>query len=179
MDKTAKILLLSALAGLVLFMRNKPGLKGVYKLIADFEGYRDQIGGGKVQAYPDVYYGWQVPTIGFGTTHYPGGQKVKKGDVISRGEAEYYLVHEAELKRDEIRKKSVRSLSKNQLDSLTSFAYNVGRSALFNSTLWALWQAGKPVDMVAAEFDKWVYSNGQVSGGLKRRRGIEKKLFLS
>ena len=56
-------------------------------LIKEFEGYYSE-------AYPDPISGWDCPTIGWGTIKYPNGDRVKRGDTCTEGEAENYLLWE-------------------------------------------------------------------------------------
>ena len=91
------------------------------KLIKEFEGCH-------LEAYADPLHGWGVPTIGFGTTRYPDGRQVKRGDKINVIEAE-------DLLDDEIAK-IAKHLSTviphwsgmlvTQQSALISFAYNLG-----------------------------------------------------
>lgn len=64
------------------------------------------------------------------------------------------------------------------LGALLSFVYNVGITAFRRSTLFEMllqrdWAAA------AAQFDRWVFANGQKLPGLVARRTDEKALFLS
>ena len=70
-------------------------------------------------------------------------------------------------------------INDNQLIALSSFAYNEGPGAFQTSTLLKLLNSGADINIVANEFDKWVYAGGKVSPGLKNRRNAEKQLFLS
>jgi len=77
-----------------------------------------------------------VPTIGWGTTVYPNGQKVKLTDpMITEEEAEVYLVDKISKDIVPLLHKHVpfwSSMSSNQRAALISFAYNLG--AHFMST---------------------------------------------
>ena len=64
------------------------------------------------------------------------------------------------------------------LDSLTSFAYNIGTGAFKKSTLLRLLNAGSNKNLVADEFLKWNKVNGHIVPGLTNRRILEKELFL-
>ncbi len=73
----------------------------------------------------------------------------------------------------------------NQFDALVSFVYNVGGEK-FNETQCTLlrWlNAGQPSELVAEQFDRWVYGRDPKTGrmvkmdGLITRRAKERKLF--
>ena len=59
------------------------------KLIKEFEGVH-------LSAYPDPLHGWDVATIGYGTTRYPDGRKVQRGDKITVIDADQLLALEVE-----------------------------------------------------------------------------------
>lgn len=111
-------------------------------------------------------------TIGYGHT----GADIKQGKEISLEKAERYL------KNDLIRFcKAVNDLvtvplTQDQFDALVSFVFNIGIGAFASSTLLRLLNQGKYID-AANQFDRWVYSGGKVSDGLKARRKKEKELF--
>ena len=54
------------------------------KLIKEFEGCH-------LAAYPDPLYGAEPYTIGYGTTRYPGGRQVSRGDKITVIEADMFM----------------------------------------------------------------------------------------
>lgn len=86
-----------------------------------------------------------LPTIGWGTTHYKGGKPVRMGDTITKAQADFLLYDEFSLKFNAIKAATKVTLTDNQLAALTSFCYNIGRTALFDSTLWKLLQKGTPL----------------------------------
>ena len=136
-------------------------------LICGFEGKR-------LVAYDDGVGVW---TIGFGTTIYPNGIKVKKGDVCTEAQAKAYMAHD--LKKFELAVNNTVnvSLNQNQFDALVSLAYNIGTNAFKNSTLVKMLNAG---DYRGAEtqFDAWINAGGKRMQGLVNRRAKEKALFL-
>lgn len=136
-------------------------------LICDFEGKR-------LVAYDDGVGVW---TIGFGTTIYPNGIKVKKGDVCTEAQAKAYMAHD--LKKFELAVSNVVTvpLSQNQFDALVSLAYNIGTNAFKNSTLVKKLNAGD-IRGAANQFDVWVKAGGKRMQGLVNRRAKEKALFL-
>lgn len=121
-----------------------------------------------------------VPTIGYGATYYPNGQKVKLSDpAIDEKHASILL--EAMLVPYE---KAVDSfcrddINQNQFDALVSFAYNLGTSALKNSTLLKKVNKNPNDKSIALEFNKWVNAGGKKLEGLVRRRTEESKLYFS
>jgi lysozyme len=70
-------------------------------------------------------------------------------------------------------------INANQLAALVSLAYNIGDTALQDSTLLRLLNSGATKQQVADQFDRWIYVKGKVSNGLIRRRKAEKSLFLT
>ena len=67
-------------------------------------------------------------------------------------------------------------LNENQLEALTSFAYNVGLRAFKNSTLLKKLNNGD-FEAVPSELMRWVYVNKQEHDGLKNRREKEASIF--
>lgn len=121
-----------------------------------------------------------VPTIGYGSTYYPNGTKVKlSDDQISEEEATQILEYIAQKDfGSAVNKFVIVDLTQNQFDALVSFAYNIGRTAFENSTLLKLLNRGE-YEAAAEQFEKWNKSGGRVLSGLTKRRFDEQKLFLS
>jgi len=125
-----------------------------------------------------------IPTIGYGSTYnYDAKRKVKLGDSITQEKAIEWLRKETKAIVPKIKALVKVPINQNQLDSLTSFVYNVGIGAFQSSTLLRLLNSGAPKSEVAAQFDRW--NKGMVNGqkvvlpGLVRRRNEEKALFLA
>ena len=96
------------------------------ELIKDFEGFSSS-------AYLDVV---NIPTIGWGSTFYEDGTKVKLGDQISKTDALKLL--EVVANRDFADKifPSIKvKVSQSQFDAMVSLAYNIGVFAFNGSTL--------------------------------------------
>ena len=147
----------------------KTSKKGI-DLIKKYEGFRS-----KPYLCPA-----KVPTIGYGATYYPNGQKVKLSDPAI-DEKHATLLLEAMLVPYE---KAVDSfcrddINQNQFDALVSFAYNLGTSALKNSTLLKKVNKNPNDKSIAFEFNKWVNAGGKKLEGLVRRRTEESKLYFS
>lgn len=120
-----------------------------------------------------------VPTIGYGTTVYPNGIKVKLSDQkITQQLAESFLQHHVNAIEKDVLNLVKVPLKQNQFDALVSFAYNVGIGAFGDSTLLKLLNAGD-IDNASKQFERWNKAGGKVSNGLIRRRKAEKALFLA
>ena len=139
------------------------------KLIKEFEGF---------QANPYSCPAG-VPTIGYGTTRYEDGTKVKLTDKpITEKEADALLRNHVNGLVGGLAARIVSlGINQNQTDALLSFIYNLGWGAFDDSTLLKLLRQ-KQYARAAQEFDKWVYANGNKLSGLIRRRQAEKALFL-
>ena len=120
-----------------------------------------------------------VPTIGYGTTVYPNGIKVKLSDQkITQQLAETFLQHHVNVIEKDVSKLVKVTLTQNQFDALVSFGYNGGIGAFGDSTLLKLLNAGD-IDNASKQFERWNKAGGKVSNGLTRRRNAEKALFLA
>jgi lysozyme len=121
-----------------------------------------------------------VPTIGYGSTYYENGVKVKLTDrSISEEWAEELLrrnmVH-YERGVDAMTKDHV---NQNQFDALVSFAYNTGLVNYKNSTLLKRVNANPNDPDIEKQFMRWVRAGGKVIKGLITRRQAEATLYFS
>ncbi|MFN3289050.1 MAG: lysozyme [Acinetobacter sp.] len=136
-------------------------------LICSLEGKR-------LTAYDDGVGVW---TIGFGSTVYPNGIKVKKGDTCTEAQAKTYMAHDLKKFEATVNKTVTVQLNQNQFDALVSLAYNIGASAFSQSTLVKKLNAND-IRGAADQFDVWVNAGGKRMQGLVNRRSKEKQLFL-
>ncbi|MCH7392413.1 lysozyme [Acinetobacter dispersus] len=127
-----------------------------------------------LQSYDDGVGVW---TIGKGTTIYPNGVKVKRGDSCTLDQANEYFAHD--LKRFEASVNNLVKvpLSQNQFDALVSLTYNIGQTAFSKSTLLKKLNA-KDYAGAADQFAVWNKGGGKVLKGLVRRRAGERALFV-
>jgi lysozyme len=151
---------------------NKRGLE----LIKRFEGF-------SAKPYYDVA---GIPTVGYGTTHYPNGRKVHISDTsVSEEFAEGLLLQHIE--NDTARLKSFLLkndlvLSENQFSALLSFIYNVGFSPLTKGKKLHTALVNKKLSDVPEAMK--LYDKATVNGvkkqikGLQERRKAEVELFL-
>ncbi len=166
---------------LVLGAIPRPGIE----LIKEFEGYAKALPDGRAKAYADPLRGWEVPTIGYGTTRYPNGVRVKQGDIITQRQAEDYLIHHVDKScRGPLEKIPTWSrMNSNQRGAMYSFAYNLGsgfyRGYNFESITRVCDSPERWKDhrWIAAQFVKYRNPGTSVEAGLRRRRLAEADLF--
>lgn len=136
-------------------------------MIKKFEGVR-------LVAYQDTGGVW---TLGFGTTFYPDGSRVKEGDTCTLEQAETWMINDITLSRLPNIKRLVKiPLTDNQVCALVSFCYNLGNTGFARSTLLTAINEGGDV---RAEFMRYVHDDGKVLAGLERRRKAEAELFFA
>ena len=146
-------------------------------ILTEFEGFRSN-------AYWDAT--GKVWTIGYGTTVYPDGSKVKKGDVVSKARAVECMEHDVLTIRKPALERGLKvPQNDNQMAALICFAYNVGvgsvasKKGLLGSGLMRAINSGQPSATCASYFAAWNKSGGKVLSGLVRRRAAEAKLYLT
>lgn len=141
------------------------------ELIKSFEGFR-------ANAYPDPKSGGDPWTVGYGTTKFPSGRPVKKGDYVTPAQAEMYLREDVKKFASSIDALVTVQLKQCQYDALVSFVYNLGATNFRKSTLLKKLNA-KDYKGAADEFLRWVSPGSSVEAGLRRRRTAERAMFLS
>lgn len=119
---------------------------GLVALVAD-EGYTDQA----VRPLPA-----DRPTYGFGSTWRPDGSAVQMGDTIKPPQALALTLREVRKGETALHRCVTAPLTQGEFDSLVSLAYNVGASAVCNSTMVRLHNAGQHAQ-ACAQFDRWVF----------------------
>jgi len=140
-------------------------------LIKHFEGFFPN-------AYHDSIDRIGIDTIGYGSTTYPNGTKVKVGDKpITEAQAIEYLTFEVNQKAVAVSRLVTSQLTDNQFGALVSFAYNLGEGNLSSSTLLKKVNANPKDPSIQLEFDKWIYSNHLPVKGLETRRRAEWQLY--
>lgn len=148
-------------------------------LIKSFESCAKDIGGGRFEAYPDPAPGNNgLPvTIGWGSTRDFQGNPIKLGTVWTQSQCDRKKAEDMAAFEREVRDiLGDAETSQHQFDALVSFAYNLGGSALRNSTLMRLHKAGNYAS-AQKQFARWNRAGGQVLRGLTRRRAAEAKLY--
>jgi GH24 family phage-related lysozyme (muramidase) len=136
--------------------------------------FLQQAEGCRLHAYKDSA---GVPTIGYGHT-----KDVHIGMTITQAEADSMLLDELSVFENGVKNMLRVQLNDNQISALVSFAYNVGLTALRNSTLLQYVNDHR-LQQAADQFLVWnkVTRSGVkvVCSGLENRRKAERALFLS
>ncbi|MGA1296606.1 MAG: glycoside hydrolase family protein, partial [Burkholderiaceae bacterium] len=146
------------------------------KLIKEFEGCH-------LTAYPDPLSGGEPYTIGYGTTRYPGGRRVSRGDKITVIEADMFVRTEI----DQIAKKLSETvphwsaMTDGQQSALISFAYNLGSGFYGSGGFETISKRLRERDWNAVPSALELYRNPgtNVEAGLLRRRRAEGELWRS
>lgn len=113
-----------------------------------------------------------VWTIGVGHT-----RGVKKGDRCTVQQADVWLTEDLEDAEAAVAMLVKAPLTQGQFDALVSFVFNLGLKRLAESTLLILLAKGNYAG-AAAQFSRWVYSQGKPLPGLIKRRAAEADMFL-
>ncbi len=122
----------------------------------------------------------KVPTIGFGSTYYEDGSKVKLTDSPITQERATLLL-EALLVSFEraVDSYCIDTINQSQFDALCSFAYNCGVGNLKTSTLLKKVNVNPDNPTIKDEFLKWTKGGGKTLPGLITRRTEEAQLYFS
>lgn len=147
-------------------------------IIKKWEGYHTKLADGSCKAYPDPLSGGVPWTIGYGSTrNMDTGSAVVSGLIIDEPTAHRWLETEANNMAKSLQSKYPTAVfNQNQLDALTSLAYNIGIGG-FGETLSAKikeqnWKA------VADTMMLYINKGSNVEAGLTARRKDECALLL-
>jgi lysozyme len=113
----------------------------------------------------------KIWTIGYGHT-----RTVQAGMQITPDQANQLLDDDLRLTERAVQRAVEVPLNDNQFAALVSFAFNVGITNFQNSTLLKLLNRGW-YEQVPAQLMRWNRVNGEVMGGLSRRRAAEGQLW--
>lgn len=113
------------------------------------------------------------PTIGYGHVGW-----VNNGEAITREQAEELLLLDVAKVERQLNTLGL-GLPIEKYEALVDFVYNLGFSRLKQSTLLRLIKKNADDVRIKDEFKKWVYCNGRVLAGLKKRRLWEAEHYFS
>jgi lysozyme len=121
-----------------------------------------------------------VPTIGYGSTFYENNKKVLMSDPpITKQRADELLQISADRFARKVINLVKKPITQNQLNALTSFAYNLGSGALASSTLLKKINVNPNDVTIRNEFLRWNKANGVELKGLTNRRIKEADLYFT
>ena len=122
----------------------------------------------------------KVPTIGYGSTYYEDGSKVKLTDSPITQERATKLLEALLVSFEKaVDSYCIDTINQSQFDALCSFAYNCGVGNLKSSTLLKKVNVNPDNPTIKDEFLKWTKGGGKTMPGLIRRRTEEAQLYFS
>ena len=116
-------------------------------------------------------------TIGYGSTTYEDGSKVKMGDKITRQKAEELLGNKVNMFERQVKSCVKVPLAQNEYDAFVSLTYNIGGQAFCSSTLVKKLNV-YDYEGACNEILKWDKFRGKPLPGLTKRRQQENKQCL-
>jgi len=139
------------------------------KVIKEFEGFES-----KPYLCPA-----NIPTIGYGNTMYPNGERVTMDDSeITEEQATEMLMDTIKTVEKQVKNVVEVKLPAHKLAALISFTYNVGIGNFSNSTLLAWLNSNPDFARIPEQFRRWNKGGGKVLKGLVRRREAEVALWI-
>ena len=142
--------------------------KATINLVKKYEGL-------KLTAYICPAGKW---SIGYGSTFYENGTRVRKGDLITPSEAEELFHHTLEMFGGQVAAQLRVQLNANQFGALVSLAFNIGITRFCLSTLLKKVNVNPDDESIAFEFSRWNKCNGRILDGLVKRRKAESDLYF-
>jgi lysozyme len=136
-------------------------------MIAGYEGKSNV-------AYPDIAYGWDLPTICYGHT----GSDVKQGQRLTDAQCWALLRKDADAHTGYVLGLVSVPLSQGELDAYTSFVFNVGPTNFKTSTLRSRLNAGDRWG-ACMQLLRWDQAKGVRYKGLVDRRHAEYNVCVS
>ena len=117
-------------------------------------------------------------TVGYGSTFYQDGTRVKKGDTILPSEADPLLQHTLEIFGGQVAANIRVQLNANQFGALVSLAFNIGITRFITSTILKKVNRDPSDKSIDFEFRRWNKCNGRILPGLVNRRRAEADLYF-
>jgi lysozyme len=148
--------------------KNRSAAKIAAEVIKEFEGFES-----KPYLCPA-----NVPTIGYGNTMYPNGERVTMDDTdITEEQATEMLMDTIKSVEKQVKNVVEVKIPAHKLAALISFTYNVGIGNFSNSTLLAWLNSNPDFVRIPEQFRRWNKGGGKVLQGLVRRREAEIELW--
>lgn len=120
-----------------------------------------------------------VPTIGIGTTWYPGGRRVTMKDKpITMEQALSYLQNVLTVFEPDVNHCIQSKINQNQFDAIMDFTYQEGIGNFTGSNLLRVINKNPNDPQIKHEFLKWVYADGKINDGIVERRNRDIALYF-
>jgi len=119
-----------------------------------------------------------VPTIGWGSTVMPDGARVTmQAAPLTQAEADALLDRQLEAEVRAVASAITVEIPECVAAALVDFSHNLGLHALAGSTIRKMILAGR-CDLAADQLGCWVEADGRIDLGLRRRRELERRVWL-
>lgn len=120
-----------------------------------------------------------IPTIGYGSTYFKDGTKVKIGDTITQEQANELFLDIVKDFVEAVNHLVKAPINQNQFDALVSLCYNIGSGNLQKSSLLKKVNVNPSDTSISDSFKLWNKGGGKVLSGLVARRKAESELYFS
>lgn len=140
------------------------------EMTKQFEGLHKIREDGLIESYPDAARGWDLATIGYGST-----AGVYRGMVITKQQADAMFLRDKIKKENYVNRKIYRELNQCQFDACVDHVYNVG--SIYGKLL--LYIQSKQDTLASDMFRKYVFANGVKLRGLEIRANYRAELFIA
>lgn len=117
-----------------------------------------------------------INTIGYGSTFYEDGSKVKEGDIITKERALKLFDNIVQVFVKGVLKLLKVSLNQNQLDAIVSLVFNIGLAAFGRSTVLKLINQNPNDPKIGDAIEMWRNAGGKPI--LLKRRKREVQLYF-
>jgi lysozyme len=120
----------------------------------------------------------KVWTIGYGSTYYADGTKVKAGDKICQETANELFLEILRGFVHVVDKLVTSKVTQNQFDAMVSLAYNIGLGGFKKSSVLRKVNINPNDPTIGDSFKLWNKGGGKVLKGLVNRRAEEVELYF-
>jgi lysozyme len=119
-----------------------------------------------------------VPTIGWGSTTMPDGERVTMhARALTQAEADAMLDRQLEAETQAVASAITVAIPESAAAALVDFSHNLGLHALTGSMIRTMILGGR-CDLAADQLGCWVMAGGRIDLGLMRRREMERRVWV-
>lgn len=123
----------------------------------------------RLEAYQDIAGIW---TVGWGTTRYPDGRRVREGDRCTQEQADAWFRHHLQAVEVDVDALTTDALAPRQFDALVCLAYNIGVPGYQGSTVRRRVNAHPDDPGIREAFMRWCRANQDADPYKERSEGL-------